>query len=92
MDKNLDDKDSVQVKKEFTTFNTNNMPDGGIESYMSGTYLGKAKKNPELYRWLQEKAEQRNAETLTSSTLRKSEGLTESFAFLNPLAGCKSPA
>ena len=63
MDKNLDDRDSAQVKKEFTTFNTNNMPDGGIESYMSGTYLGKAKKNPELYRWLQEKAEQRNAET-----------------------------
>ena len=63
MDKNLDDKDSAQVKKEFTTFNTDNMPEGGIESYLSGTYLGKAKKNPELYRWLQEKAEQRNAET-----------------------------
>ena len=63
MDKNLDDSDITQVKKEFATFNTSNMPEGGIESYLSGTYLGKAKKNPELYRWLQEKAEQRNAET-----------------------------
>ena len=63
MDKNLDDSDTTQVKQNFSTINPANMPNGGIESYMSGTYLGKAKKNPELYRWLKDKAEQRNAET-----------------------------
>jgi RNA polymerase sigma factor (sigma-70 family) len=63
MDKNLEDDALASVKRDFSLINVNNMPNGGIETYMSNTYLGKAKKNPELYRWLKDKAEQRNAET-----------------------------
>lgn len=63
MDKKLDDEHLVSTKRDFSVIGVNSMPQGGIETYMEGTYLGKAKKNPELYRWLQEKAEQRNAET-----------------------------
>lgn len=63
MDKNLEDDALASVKRDFSLIDVNNMPNGGIETYMSNTYLGKAKKNPELYRWLKDKAEQRNAET-----------------------------
>ena len=63
MDKKLDDANLVSTKQDFSAIGVNNMPTGGIETFMEGTYLGKAKKNPELYRWLKEKAEQRNAET-----------------------------
>jgi hypothetical protein len=63
MDTDLDDSSISDVKKQFDVINKSNMPEGGVDTYLSGTYLGKAKKNPELYRWLKEKAETRNAET-----------------------------
>jgi hypothetical protein len=56
----LDDENKTKIKDQFSTVKTNSQSSGNTEA---DNYLGKAKKNPELYRWLKEKAEQRNAET-----------------------------
>ena len=63
MDTNLGDTELKSVKNNFSVISIDTSLDGGIETAIQGTYLGKAKKNPELYRWLKDKAEQRNKET-----------------------------
>ena len=63
-DHKLNDSDSESVKDTFQTIDQKTGSGANnVGTFMEGTYLGKAKKNPELYRWLKEKAEVRNADT-----------------------------
>ena len=63
-DHKLNDSDSESVKDTFQTIDQKTGSGANnVGTFMEGTYLGKAKKNPELYRWLKEKAELRNADT-----------------------------